>query len=162
MVCFLSCYSFHRHIPCSLLMQVVVLQLFASLLLMLFYVQLRMLIRMQIPVELLLVPFCTACWPYGTDSWTKGTQHHSQTMTGSYSNVNQSRLWHIASCNSSFNENQSRQLDIVSWFCLICCVQVTPRAARSPEVNPGFNCSCCQSVPSKARRFELRRRISPA
>lgn len=60
--------------------------------LMLFYLQLRILIRVQTPLELLLVPFCTACWPYCSKRWINGTQHCSQTIAGSYPNINQSRL----------------------------------------------------------------------
>lgn len=104
--------------PGSVLTEAVVLQLFASLLfhLMLFCLQLKMLIHMQIPLELLLVPFCTARWLYGTNSWRNGTQHCSQTIAGSYSNRNQSQLCHVTSCKSSFHEKNWKLFHATAWF----------------------------------------------
>lgn len=85
-----------------------VLQLLVYLLfhLMLFYVQLRISTDMQIPPELLLVPHCTAGYPYGSKSSVKGMPHPSQTISGSCSNISQSQLYHnfVMSCNSSFHE----------------------------------------------------------
>lgn len=85
---FLSCHQFHRPIPCSVLIQAV-LQLLVYLLfhLMRFYVQLRILTDTQIPPELLLVPYCTAGYPYGSKSSVKGMPHPSQTISGSCSNI---------------------------------------------------------------------------
>lgn len=42
--------------------------------------------------------------PHGTNSWVNGTQHRSQTITGSDSNTNQSQLCQVTSCDSSFHQ----------------------------------------------------------
>lgn len=122
MVCLLSCHWFHWLLcvdtGCS---AVICISPFHF---MLFYLQLRILIHMHIPLELLLVAFCIVWWPYGTNSWMNGMQHRSQTATASYSNINQSQLCHVTSCNSSFHKKNGADNENCFTNCLIYYVQV--------------------------------------